>query len=223
MFASARKALGIFSERAFLGVVLKSLALTLLLFALLFIGLQYGLQHIPTLYWHWVNVTLEWLASIALVFLIFFIGAPVAAVFGSLFLDDIAEAVEKKDYPNDPPAPGMSFVTALFVGLRLAGWIILLSIPLMLANLFLPGIGIAISLLVNGWLLGREYFELAAMRHMSRARADAMRRRYGGGILLAGVLIAILALIPFVNLIAPLFGAALMVHVFKRYAHLERS
>ncbi|MBI3678575.1 MAG: EI24 domain-containing protein [Proteobacteria bacterium] len=222
MFASVGKALGIFSDRAFLGVVLKALALTALLFAVLFVGLRYGLAHLPTLEWHWVNVLLDWFAQFALLFLLFFLGAPVAAIFASLFLDEIAQAVERKDYPEDPPAPGTRFSTALYVGLRLALWIVLLNILLLPVNLF-PGIGTVVSLLVNGWLLGREFFELVAMRHMTLAEADAMRRRYGAGVLWAGVLIAILTLIPFVNLLAPLFGAAFMVHVFKRYAHEDRA
>ena len=73
-----------------------------------------------------------------------------------------------------------------------------------------------LSLLVNGWLLGREYFEMAALRHLPLARVDALRQEHGGQILVGGVLISLLSVIPGLDLIAPLFGTALMVHLFKQ-------
>jgi CysZ protein len=86
----------------------------------------------------------------------------------------------------------------------------------------LPGVGSAVTLVADAWLLGREYFELAALRHMSAGAVDEMRKRHRFAILGAGLLIAMLSLIPGFDLIAPLFGAGLMVHVFKFYQHQER-
>ena len=222
MFASARKALEMIFDRAFLGVVLKSLALTLVLFVALFAAAQYGLHHLPTLHWHWLNVVVDWIASILLLVLFIFLGAPVAAIFASLFLDEVAEAVEKKYYPADAPASGAPFFATLIAGLRLAAWVILLNVMLLPADILFPGLGEILSLTVNGWLLGREFFELAALRHMSMSAANALHRRHGFGVWAAGFLIALLAMVPVVNFIAPLFGAAFMAHVFKRYVHEER-
>jgi CysZ protein len=222
MFASARKALEMIFDRAFLGVVLKSLALTLALFFVLFAVAQYGLHHLPVLHPHWLNVVVDWLASVVLVMLFIFLGAPVAAIFASLFLDEIAGAVEKKYYPADAPASGASFSATLIAGLRLAAWVILLNVMLLPADILLPGLGEILSLMVNGWLLGREYFELAALRHMSMSAAGSLRRRHGFGVWAAGCLIAFLAIVPLVNFVAPLFGAAFMAHIFKRYVHEER-
>jgi CysZ protein len=70
-------------------------------------------------------------------------------------------------------------------------------------------------LLANGWLLGREYFELVALRHVERREATLLRRRFGPSIMLAGTLLALLSMIPLLNLVAPLFGTALMVHLFR--------
>jgi CysZ protein len=85
-----------------------------------------------------------------------------------------------------------------------------------------PGLGELATVLANGWLLGREYFERVALRHLSRTAADALRRRHSGGVFSAGVIISVLTIVPIANLIAPLFGAAFMVHMFKRYWHEER-
>ena len=222
MFASIRKALAMIFDRAFVGVVVRSLVLTLALFALLFAGLQYALAHLPTLEWHWVNVAVGWISSLLLIVVFVFLGAPVAALFASLFLDGIAESVEKRYYPADAPASGAPFWGSIVAGLRLSAWVIVVTLALLPADIALPGIGSAATLVADGWLLGREYFELAALRHVSQGAANSMRRRHTFAIFGAGLVIALLSAIPLVNFIAPLFGAAFMVHVFKRIQHEER-
>lgn len=115
--------------------------------------------------------------------------------------------------------PGVPFLTGLAAGLRLTAWAIALDLALLV---LLPGLGAAAALAVNGWLPGREYFELAALRHMSWGAAHALRRRHTLGGWAAGLVLAVLAMVPLVNFFAPLFGAAFMVHVYKRYVHEER-
>ncbi len=219
MFASARKALALIFDPAFSGVVTKAVLFTIVLFAILFLGTEYVLHQLPTLGWHWVNVGLEWLAPALLVFVIFFLGAPVAAIFASFYLDDIAEAVEARFYAADAKAPGTPFFAALRAGTRLAVTIVLVNIALLPFDVALPGIGEAASLLVNGWLLGREYFELAALRHLPPGAAELLRKQHRFALFFAGLLISILSIVPVANLFAPLFGSAFMVHLFKRYSH----
>ncbi|MGD0864664.1 MAG: EI24 domain-containing protein [Rhizomicrobium sp.] len=222
MFASARKALGMIFEPAFLGVVFKSFLLTLALFGLMFAAVQYGIQHLPPLHWHWLNIAIGWIASLLVIVALFFLGGPVAALFGSLFLNGVAKRIEAKYYPGDTTTSGAPFLTYLFVGLRLAAEVIVVTLALLPADVMLPGVGSVTTLVANGWLLGREFFELAALRHLSRSEVDNMRKRHPTGILGAGIVIALLAMIPVVNFFAPLFGAAFMVHVFQHYQRQER-
>jgi CysZ protein len=209
-------------DPAFFSVIAKAVLLTLVLFVVLFLGLQWGLHHLPTLRWPWLNTTIDWVASLALVVLLFIVGAPVAALFGSFFLDDVAKSVEQKHYPADAPSAGAPILGSLFVALRFTGLVVAVTLALLPFDLILPGLGSAASLAANGWLLGREYFELAGLRHLSPRAVDAMRRRHGFAILGGGILVALLTYIPFADLIAPLFGAALMTHLFKFYQHQER-
>jgi CysZ protein len=222
VFASLGKAIGMVFDPALFGVIAKAILLTLVLFVVLFLGLQWGLHHLPVLRWPWLNTTIDWIASLALVVLLFIVGAPVAALFGSFFLDGVARSVEAKYYPGDAPSAGAPIVASLFVALRFAGLVIAVTLALLPVDVMLPGVGSAASLAANGWLLGREYFELAALRHLTRGEADAMRRRHGFAILGGGIVVALLTYIPFADLIAPLFGAALMTHLFKFYQHRER-
>ena len=222
MFASVGKAAAMLIDRDFIGMVLWSLLLTAVLFVLLFAGVEYGLAHLPPLGSIWVNRFLELTAPLVLVLAVFFLGAPVAAIVASLYLDRIAARVDAHFYPNDPRAPGTPLATSLNEAFRLIGLSLLINVALLPVDVGVPGISEIATIIVNGWLLGREFFELASLRHLSRQQSDAMRRKYGGTIFVAGLLISILTVIPFVDLIAPFFGSALMAHLFKRLSHEER-
>jgi CysZ protein len=222
MFASVGKAAAMLIDRDFIGMILWSLLLTAVLFVLLFAGVEYGLAHLPPLGSIWVNRFLEVTAPLVLVLAIFFLGAPVAAIVASLYLDRIAARVDAHFYPNDPTAPGTPLATSIGEAIRLIGLSLLINVALLPVDVGVPGLSEIATILVNGWLLGREFFELASLRHLSRRQSDAMRRKYSGKIFLAGLLISILTVIPFVDLIAPFFGSALMAHLFKRLSLEER-
>jgi CysZ protein len=84
--------------------------------------------------------------------------------------------------------------------------------------LLVPGVNAVIFLLVNAYLLGRGYFELAALRYRALEDVGRLRRAHQLEIFLAGLLIALLAAVPIANLLTPLFGPALMVRVHDRLA-----
>ena len=78
------------------------------------------------------------------------------------------------------------------------------------------GAGFIAFLVATAWLLGREYFELAAMRFRPPREAKALRKRHATTVFVAGLIIAAFVSIPIVNLATPLFAMAKMVHVHKR-------
>jgi len=223
MFASARKAFAMLFDRDFAGMVFWTLVLTAILFVALFVGLEYGLSRLPELGSIWVNRFLELATPIVLILAIFLLGAPVAAIVGSLFLERIAAKVDAHFYPNDPRAPGTPVLTGIGESFRLIGLALLINVALLPVDVGVPGLAEFATVLANGWLLGREFFELAALRHLSRPQSDALRRRHSLKIYAAGLLIAILTVIPALDLIAPFFGSALMAHLFKRLSHQEAS
>ena len=222
MFASLRKAANILFDRTFSGVVLMGLLLTVVLYVVLFAAAWYVVHHLPMLGAPWVNQALDVLVRVLMVLAPFFLGAPVAAFFASLFLERIAREVEARYYPADPRASGAPFGAVLFTGLRLSVIVVVVDLVLLPADVSVPGIAEIATIFVNGWLLGREYFELVALRHLSRSAAAALRRRHGGAIFVGGLILSILTAVPVADLFAPLFGAAFMVHLFKRYMHEDR-
>ena len=89
-------------------------------------------------------------------------------------------------------------------------------------RLFVGGLGVVIFFLATAYLLGREYFELAAMRHHPVAEAKQLRKMRSGTVFVAGMFIAAFVSIPIVNLATPLFAMAFMVHMYKRMTTDQR-
>ena len=223
MFASVRKAAATLFDRDFAGLIFWTLLATAILFVALLAGIEYGLTRLPELGSVWVNRFLELAAPILLLVSVFALGAPVAAMIGSLFLDRIAAKVDARFYPNDPKAKGTPVLSGTWESIKLVGLAVLINSALLPLDVGVPGVSEAVAVLANGWLLGREFFELASLRHLPRQQSDALRRRHGGKIYFAGLVIAILTAIPGIDLIAPFFGAALMAHLFKQITHREIS
>jgi CysZ protein len=144
----------------------------------------------------------------------------VTAVVGSFFADRIGDEVERAHYPADPPGRALPLWIAAWEGAKTA--VLAIAIYLCAAPLLLfAGFGAVIFFLATAYILGREYFELAAMRFRPPAAAKAMRKRHAGAVYIGGLLIAVFVSIPIVNLATPLFAMALMVHVHKRLGARE--
>src|SRR5690606_23010144 len=129
-----------------------------------------------------------------------------------IFLDDVADVVEERDYPADPKGQALPLGRSIVLSLKFFG-VVLLANLLALALLLIPGVNVIAFFVVNGYLLGREFFEFAAMRHRTEDDAKSLRRRHSGTVLIAGFVIAGLMAVPVLNLATPLFAAAMMVHL----------
>lgn len=212
MFTAFSRAFAQLPDPAFRGVLARALGLTLALFIILGMAAGYGLSLVPAFGWSWINTLVDWLAGAGLVAASVFLLLPVASIFGALFMDRVASAVEAKHYPGGPAAKGQSIAEGLVSGLAFFGTMVLYNLlALPFYFLFPPAIWV-----LNGWLIGREYFELAAFRHHSPKEAKAMRRASRPQLLMAGIPLALLMSVPIVNFIAPVFATAVMVHVYWR-------
>jgi CysZ protein len=216
MFASVRKAVATLFGRDFMGLLFWVLLVSGLLFVGMILGLEYTIVHLPASVPAWLKTLLEVAAPIAVLVLVFAMGAPVTALVGSLFLDRIAAKIDARFYPNDAKAPAAPWFGGTGERLKLVLLAVLINGAALALDAEIPLVPEIVALFANGWLLGREFFELAAMRYLSRQQSDALRRRHAGKIYAGGMLIAVLTAIPGIDLIAPFFGAALMAHLFKR-------
>jgi CysZ protein len=146
--------------------------------------------------------------------------SPVTALIAGLFLDDVAEVVEKRDYAGDAPGKAMPLGAALASSLKFLGVVIVGNL-IALALLFVPGVNLIAFFVVNGYLLGREFFEFAAMRFRSPAEARLFRVKHAPTIFLGGLVIAAFLAVPVLNLLTPLFAAGMMVHLHKQLSRKD--
>lgn len=162
-----------------------------------------------------ISFVLLLLAAVGLALGLALLMAPVSALVAGIFLDDAADHIEALHYPDDPPGTAMPALAALLASLKFLGVVIIGNIFALLL-LLVPGVNLIAFFLVNGYLLGREFFEFAAMRFMSPEAARAMRRKRALTVFLGGLVIAGFVAIPIVNLATPLFATAFMLHLLKR-------
>lgn len=222
---AARAAIARLPTPEFRAVLIKTIGLTLLMLA----GLWFGLRELFAAFaWPWFDAMLpglpEWagwfglvgaiIAGVGLALALALLIAPVTAIIAGLFLDDIAAVVEREDFPSDPSGKPMPAIRSVVLALKFFG-IVVLGNLVALFLLLIPGVNIAAFFLVNGYLIGREFFEFAAMRFRPEREAKLLRRKHAGTVFLAGLIIAAFLSVPVINLATPLFAAALMVHLHK--------
>lgn len=184
----------------------------------------YFAQWMPTVpdWAGWLTFIFAILAGIGLALALALLIAPVTALIAGLFLDDVADVVERRDYAADPPGMALPLGQALVESAKFLGVVIIGNI-IALFLLFVPGINIMAFFLVNGYLLGREFFEFAAMRFRPASEAKAFREKHKGTVFMGGLLIAGFLAIPFLNLLTPLFAAGMMVHLHKAVSRKDPS
>ncbi len=164
----------------------------------------------------WLDDLLSWTAFISMIVLSVFLMIPVASAITSMFLDDVADAVEDRHYPNLPKAERVPFGDALRDTVNFLGVLIAANLFAVILYVVFSPFALFIFWGLNGFLLGREYFTLAAMRREGRSGAKVLRKRHAGKIWIAGTLMAMPLSLPLVNLVIPILGAATFTHLYHQ-------
>jgi CysZ protein len=237
MFGAAAKALAQMFTPPFRAVLLKSIGLAILVLIIFGIGLHRLLGWLAGIGegylegvtgpgmatpLHALLWVLAILAGFGLVAGAVFLMPAVTSFVASFFSDEIAAEVEHMHYPADPPGVPISLTRATIEGVK-TGLLALLVYLIAMPFVLFAGIGFLIFFVANAYLLGREYFLLAAMRFHAVEEAKALRRLHHATIFTAGLFIAAFVSIPVLNLATPLFGTAFMVHMYKRLIGSRRE
>lgn len=205
-------------------VTLKALLLSAIVLGALVWAGKWGAEAFLGTGWSWIDWIIEYTIDFGVWLVALLVFPAVMIMVMGLFLDDIAAAVERRYYPQDPPGKPLGVGRGVLVAIRLGLVILLvnlLALPLYVAFIFIPFLSLALYYVVNGFLLSREYMELAGLRHVDEKAVRTLRRKNRIYVFFAGCVIAFLFTVPGVNLIAPILGAAFMVHVFKTVYHRE--
>jgi uncharacterized protein involved in cysteine biosynthesis len=212
--------------------VLGGIVSAAVVFALLWAGVWwilsgFDLTELPFISWldSFSGTLFDWIAGVlfvtTLVSVTLLLYPGTVIIIASLFLDQVADAVETRHFPNLPPARPQNISEVVIQSVRFTTVMVVLNIaalPIYAVLFFLPPLNIAFFYLLNGYLIGREYFELVALRRLAPKTARKLRKNSRGSLLISGAILTLLMTIPIVNLIAPVFGAAFMTHLFHRLA-----
>ncbi|WP_417275302.1 EI24 domain-containing protein [Celeribacter halophilus] len=224
MFGDFSKALVQLGDKRFQSVLLKALGLTIALLIAIYLAFvwiigafvpdTFSLPFIGQV--TWIDDALSIGSFFLMIGLSVFLMVPVASAFTGIFLEEVSEAVEDRHYPGLPEVPRQSIVDIVVDSLSFLGVIIVANVIALVLYLVLNVAAPLIFWALNGFLLGREYFQMVAIRRLGREGAKAARKRHMPEIWLAGALMAIPLTIPVVNLLIPVLGAATFTHMFMR-------
>ncbi|MBV8914045.1 MAG: EI24 domain-containing protein [Acetobacteraceae bacterium] len=202
------------NDPVFLGVVWRSLALSLLAFVLLLAGSVWLVDE-----WAGQGGWLGWLfglaGGLAVIALAIWLFVPVALLIATFYIDRVATTVERRFYPLVPEPVGAPLTEQAWDGAVLALQVLVLQIGTLIASVLVPGVGLLLGWVVTGWAIGRGLFVSVAMRRMSRPQALGV---YAGRRLHAvvpGIGLAVASTFPPLNLLVPVVGIAAMVHVLN--------
>jgi uncharacterized protein involved in cysteine biosynthesis len=222
MLKAASRALAQLTDPALLGVLLISVLGAALLLVVTWLGVGEVLAHVRTFQTRWLDWLVRGAIEIGTVAVTLLLYGAIAAMIAGMLVERIARAVERRYYPGLPAPREQGIVEQLRTGISFLGAVIvvnLIALPLYLV----PGANVPIFLAVNGYLLGREYFELVALRRVDARTAARLRRSHSLQVLLAGVVIAALSYLPFANLLTPVLATAFMLHVVQGLPEINRG
>ena len=215
MLTAVSRAFGQLGDPAIRRVLWIAVAAALALIVGLTAGVAWILANVEIAGLAWLTDVLQWLGGFAALVLSVFLFPGVVGLVSSLFLDQVAEAVEARHYPGLGPARRQGLGESVGTALRFLVVLIVFNLLALIASIVVPPFSLVFFYSVNGYLLGREYFELVAQRRLAPAAATALRRRFRLRVLAAGVVIAVLVSVPVLNLLTPVLGTAFMVHVVR--------
>jgi len=215
MVVALLRAVGALCEPLMRRVVALSFALAVLTFAVLWLAVAAVLYHTTFFDWRLMNWLVDLLGGLAVLGLTWLLFPAVVTLIMGFYLERIAAAVEAVHYPGQGPPRPQPLGEIVAITLRLALLTLLLNLLALPLYLLIPGINIFLFLALNGYLFGRGFFEVVALRRLDAGEARAARSRFAGRIFLGGVVIAGLFALPLVNLVAPVIATAFMLHIFE--------
>jgi uncharacterized protein involved in cysteine biosynthesis len=222
MIASFAKAIAQLPDPRMARVVLAALAVTIVLYLIVLAGVWWLEQHllyrVDIFGWHPLTMFTEVLGWVATFIVSLMLFPSVTTTMLSFLVESVARAVESRYYPALGPARRQGVGEMTWQAVRFA--LVMLLINLLALPVYIPlaiffGLGAALYFLVNGYLLGREYFEQVAMRRLDVRSVDALRRAHLGRIWVDGIILALISTVPIANLFAPVIGTAAMLHEFE--------
>lgn len=215
MLQDLARAFALLGEPRVRTVLLLGIGLSLLTLIGLVLGVNALLDWAAATGYGWLDQVIEVLGVLGTLVVAWFLFPAISVAVSSLFLERVVDATEMRYFPDLPPPRPIPMLEAAGSGLKLLGAALLFNL-LALPLYFVPLLNIPVWLLLNGYLVGREYAELVGLRRLDPPAFVVLRRQQRVLLWIWGVAIAFLLTLPVVNLVAPIVGASFMTQRFHR-------
>jgi CysZ protein len=204
------------------GPLLRSVAWAGLVFALLWWALAVLMHYALARDERWIEILAGILGAFAAPVVTWLLFPSMVLMILGFYAEAIIRAVERRHYPNLATPSQSRQMANLWSGIRLALIGLALNIVALPLYLLFPGLNLVLFLALNGYLLGREYFDVVALRRIDWHAAQRLWRGHRMTFILSGVAVAGLFALPVVNLVAPIIGLAAAVHLVERFREPDR-
>lgn len=167
----------------------------------------------------WLETILETLIGVASGVAGWFLLPVLMPLLAGFFEAIVVRKVESVYYPQIKSGDAETFWSDLWYDIRFT--VKALIINIIILPFYLVGIGFLLSIIVNSYLLGMEFFVNAASYQIGKRKARDLFNQNRIPALLGGLIFTLLSLIPIVNLFVPIFAIVWMVHLYR--SHIESN
>ena len=160
----------------------------------------------------WIDTTVGWLIGLITGIGGWFMLPVLTVLIAGMFQETVIHRIEFVYYPDKIRSESPKFWPDIWHDIKLTIWALFLN--LIILPFYFLGIGFIVSIILNSYLLGREFFESAAGYHLGKPKAKNLGSQNRFIIFIGGLVITLMALIPVLNLFVPIFAVVWMVHVY---------
>jgi uncharacterized protein involved in cysteine biosynthesis len=221
MLKALSKGISQLNDRATRQILWLCIGVAILIFICLWSGIALILANTSFPQWGWLEVATNVFGGLATAIITWFLFPGVLSAIIGLFINQIGDCVEVRHYPDLPKANGPPFLSSVISSIKFLSAYIVINLCL-LPFLFLGPLYLPVFYIANGYLISREYFELAAHRRLSTTSAKILRNAHKGQLLSLGVAITFLLTVPIINLITPVIAVSAIIHLSQTW-HSEKT
>jgi CysZ protein len=180
-------------------------------------GLTWLTAKLVTLEMGWLDAAVNWVVGIVLGIGGWFMLPAFVVLVAGVFQEVTIDRVEQAEYPDRTRKEEPHFWPDILHDLRFT--LKALALNILILPFYIVGVGFVFSVVLNSYLLGREFFESAAGYHLGKPRAREIGRNHRGRVYGSGLVLTLLTLVPVINLFVPVIAIVWMVHLYHSLPH----
>ena len=169
----------------------------------------------------WLDTLVNWVVAVVSGVGGWFMLPALVILLSGAFQEVTIHRVEQAEYPDEVRQTAPRFWPDVVHDIRFTLKALLLN--LLVVPFYFIGIGFLFTILLNSYLLGREFFESAAGYHLGKEKARELGRQNRKLVYGSGLIITLFSLVPVINLFAPIIAVVWMVHFYHGLPGFKQS